>query len=55
MEKNPLELERNGATFDSRKLAALLRGGEDVLQKREEILRFVESKTEFRDVKPPVG
>ncbi|KIH46001.1 hypothetical protein ANCDUO_23949 [Ancylostoma duodenale] len=44
--------ERNAGTFDVRKMASFLYGGDDKLRRRAEILAFVKSKPELHDPIP---
>ncbi|CAJ0935437.1 unnamed protein product, partial [Mesorhabditis belari] len=51
---NPdITLERKKATFDIHQMGAFIHGGEHNLQRRKEILEFVESRPEFKDPIPP--
>lgn len=50
---NPdISKERNGGTFNVRQMSAFLYGGENILQRRNEIRTFVESRPEFNDPIP---
>ena len=50
---NPdLTEERRKATFSVHQMASLLYGGEDKLQRREEIAKFVENAPDLQDPKP---
>jgi acyl-CoA oxidase len=44
--------ERKAANFDLHELSAFIHGGAQILQRRKEILEFVESRPEFRDPIP---
>lgn len=44
--------ERRNANFNVHELSAFIHGGESVLRRRKEILKFVESEPEFKDPIP---
>ena len=47
---NPdITAERRKATFSVEKMATFIHGGEEILEKRREILKFVEDTPEFKD------
>lgn len=51
---NPdITAERRKATFHVDKMAAFIHGGDEILSKRREILKFVESVPDFQDPIPP--